>query len=75
MLFCRDGPTHFRGITKEQDSNPFEAFFTRFYFAVSTTTLCGVGDVVPKSHVARTAVIVVLFLVVANILVFLVHRK
>ena len=75
MILCRDGPTHFRGITEEQDSHPLEAFFTRFYFMVSTSTLCGVGDVSPKSHLARIIVIVILFLVVANIMVFLVHRR
>lgn len=75
MIFCRDGPKHFRGIAEEQDYHDLEAFFTRVYFSVSTSTLVGFGDITPKSRVARLIAMIALLIIVANILVFVVHIK
>lgn len=44
--------THFSGITEEEDKE--HKLFNRFYFAMTTASSAGYGDIYPKSVDART---------------------
>ena len=68
FVFVMDPENSFNGLDK--DSN----FIDFFYFATTTTSTIGYGDISPKSNIARAVIIIHQLLVMMNLanLVYLV---
>ena len=73
MVFCRDGVTHFHGISQDSDKSTIGAFFNRLYFSTVTVTTVGYGDITPKSIVARTITMIAIFIVLFEVVVIVSH--
>ena len=61
--------THWNGISAEDDSNVWRRSLNRFYFALTTHSTCGFGDISPKSTLCR--LIVSVHLIVILVITFL----
>ena len=66
-LVCWDGGAHFQGIQPQEDRSLPQKLFNRLYFATSTLSTTGFGDVNATSRPARALVVVFLLLVMANV--------
>jgi hypothetical protein len=67
-ILCFFDYTHWTGIEEEEDKNIVKKIFNRLYFATTTMSSVGYGDVSPKSYGCRGVVMFVQILVILHIL-------
>ena len=58
----------FSGIDENDDKNFGSRIFNRFYFVCTTLSTAGYGDIYPKSMVARTTVVLMLFVIMTELM-------
>ena len=67
-VFFGDAVAHWNGIAADDDENWWSKLTTRFYFACTTTSTVGFGDISPKSMALRCVVALQMLLVAAGVL-------
>ena len=68
IIFSFFDYTHFGGINKEQDKNLTNKIFNRFYYAVTTLSSAGYGDIVPKSNILKMISILLQFILIISLM-------
>lgn len=66
-IFCRDS-SNFNGIDPIKDQSWLYAYFIRLYFAMTTLTTIGYGDITAESIKAKLFVMTLMFFVIVVIL-------
>lgn len=66
-LICRDS-SNFNGIDPIKDQSWLYAYFTRFYFGMTTLTTIGYGDITAATVKARLLVMAIMFFIIVIIL-------
>ena len=69
LIFTLLPHQHWNGIDEENDSG-MDRFFNRFYFASTTFSTVGYGDIYPVSRTARMLVMLLQFCIMISIVDF-----